>query len=59
MEAAPDLVAEAIVGLEPAILALGQDDASAHHPIRFLTIDQMTDIVERAERVATFGAALE
>src|SRR4051812_8950808 len=50
---------ESIVRLKATIRTLGKDDSGARHPVGFLAVDEMTDVVERAERVQTFGAALE
>src|SRR5690349_4949971 len=50
-------MAEPIVWLEAAVRTLRQDDARPRHPVRFLAIDQMADVVEGTERVGTLGGA--
>src|SRR5438128_927244 len=47
----PRAVAEPIIRLEARLWALREDDAGAGHPVGFLAIDQMADVVEGTERI--------
>src|SRR5690606_38723026 len=40
---------EPVVGLEAAVVALGEDHARARDPVDELAVDQMADVVEGAE----------
>jgi len=53
----PGPVAETIVRLEPPTGTLRENDAGAKHPIGFLAIDQVPDVVEGAERIGPFRAS--
>src|SRR5688572_26499861 len=50
-------VPESIVRLEPRAWSAREDDARARDPVRLLTVDQMSDDIEGAERLRAFVAA--
>ena len=52
-------MAEPIVRLKATIRTLGKDDPGTWQPVGFLAVDEVTDVVERAERIQTLGAARE
>ncbi len=57
IESAADVagpMAEAVVGLEAWFGTLGENDLGTRYPIGLLTINQVTDDIERAEGVGSF-----
>src|SRR5688572_7413138 len=48
---------ESIVRLKPEALAPRKDDARTRHPVRLLAINQVSNDIERAERVRAFSSA--
>src|SRR4029077_7307238 len=53
----PRAVTESVVRLEAPGGALRENDAGARHPIGFLAVDQVTDVVEGTERLRPLRAA--
>src|SRR5678809_147665 len=50
-------MSESIVWLEPDAVPARQNDARARHPVRLLTVDQMSNDIKRAERIRSLVAA--
>ena len=53
----PRTMAGTIIRLEATVWTLRENDAGARHPIGFLTIDQMADVVEGTEGLRPLRAA--